>query len=205
MEKTGGSQRKTWHKLMDRNVVFSLALASGVAAIIAVLLILNSGWSFVTFNSSTFATTVQQFNNQTYISQLGLNSTEAANAITVLEGESTLAVAIQQSLFVFLPLLTIAGAFMMVTAFYLRSRKRKVASYGVAFSIIFTLLFFVGLLIYLPIAPSNVSVFFSYLGLFTGAAVEMVAAYALILVYVILGALASIFGLYRLLLVHENQ
>jgi uncharacterized membrane protein len=169
------------------------------------LLILAAGWNFVTFNASAFSSTyLQPLSNSSFLVSQGINSTQATYLQEIYSGLYSLSTVLQQSLLVFLPILAIVGAFMMLTAFYLRSKSRKTLSYGVIFAMVFSLLFFIGVLIYLPIAPSNVAVFFSYLGSFTGNALELGAAYVLLFAYVVLGLLASIFGLYRLLLSHEN-
>lgn len=203
MEKATIPRRSILHLLTERKVIFSIALASGFAAVISVLLMMNAGWAFLTFNSNNFSSLSQQLLSNS--SLLASANISASSLASFLNGELSLSLTVQQSLFVFLPLLAIAGAFMVITAFYLKSKNKKVASYGVAFAVIFSLLFFIGTLVYLPIAPSNVSVFFSYLGMFTGNVLEMVAAYVLLFAYVILGLLASVLGFYRLMLSRGNE
>ena len=175
---------------MPRFAVIS-ALVSGVSAIVAAIIAIISNWSVVTFNSGALSSLLSQYTNQAG------NSTAQQIAYYILGVEAG-AKSLRSALFVFTPLLVIGGAFMIVAAIYLMSRSHDKLVLGGIFSVIFSSLVFIGLMVYVPFNSLAVSVLFSYLGNYSvsngGFALSV---FILFFVYFIFGLLAGLSALYR--------
>lgn len=191
MEKPATAHHNKWHFLAESRFLFSLAIVSGLCAIAAVLLLIYVSFGALSFNSTSFENTMAPYLNST--------NSSVSSFVTFVEQINTLTA---DALYLFLPLLGISGAFMLITAFYLKSKNRKTVFNGVIFSIIFSLFVFVGVLVYLPFSPGTVGFLFAYLGSLQGAG--LIAAYALFLTYVVLGLLCAVFGVYHLSLTSRD-
>jgi hypothetical protein len=176
------------------NLSFVIALLSGIFALLSAVLLTISGWSIITLNSANAQSLISQ-----YLSSSNSTLQQAAQELQYLLQITTL---VGQSLvYLFLPLLAIAGAFMILTAFYLRSKNKKRVIYGTALALVFSLFVFIGLVAYLPFSPATVSALFTYIGTFQGGnSGEIMAAYGLFMAYIVFGLAAAIFGLYRVAL-----
>ncbi|MCL4400728.1 MAG: hypothetical protein M1348_01960 [Candidatus Parvarchaeota archaeon] len=192
MERSPASHINKLRKLTGSKFLFVLSLLSGICALSAVVILTYVSWGALTFNAASFQSVVAPYLNST-------NST-LSNFIGFVEQVNTLTA---DSLYLLLPLLGIAGAFMLLTAFYLKSKSAKTLTQGVLFSFVFSLFVFLGILFYLPFSPGTVGFLFAYLGSMNGAG--LIAAYALFLAYVVLGMLCGVFGLYRLVLIEKGQ
>ena len=90
------------------------------------------------------------------------------------------------------PLLIIAGIFMIVSAFYLKSKDSENRHFGVFLTFLFSIFAVLGLLIYIPFNSLAVLILV-YLPLTTLGAV----AYALMVVYIVLGLIAGALALVK--------
>ncbi len=168
---------KGWRNVKFLSFVF--ALVSGIAAIAGGLTALVGNWSVVTFDQGALNSLLQNTSNATLQSYLSILSQGA--------------VSLQEALLLLVPLMVIAGTFMIISAFYLRSKNRERVRIGMIFTVIFSMFVFIGILVYLPFNTLAVAILFSYLGFNnTTVSASSIAVYALFLAYIILGILSPI-------------
>ncbi len=172
--------------LSKKRVPFIFGFIGGIAAIISGIVALVGNWSIVTFNPSSLTALY----NQLIANSSSTNSTNLANYISLL---SQGAVSLRNALLLYVPLVVIAGAFMLLAAFYLKSGDKRNTKFGIIMMIIFSMFVFIGLMVYLPFNPIVISILDSYLGFNNGTnSAVAIATYGLFLAYFVLGMLAAI-------------
>ncbi len=153
---------------------FSLAVSSGVVAIISGILVIVSNISILTFNSQSV---LNELNSTSAV-----NSTTAAYISLAFNGISS----VKNGIIVLAPLLMIAGIFMIISAFYLKSNDLKNRRFGVFLTFFFSLFAVLGLLIYVPFNSLSVLILV-YLPLTAEGSIT----YGLFLGYIIIGIAAG--------------
>ncbi len=187
---------------LNWKITFSLALIAGLCAVMAAVLILYASWSAVTFNSSSFYSQAQQILASTY----GNTSANYTQGITAASFLISLTVGVKNASLLFVPIVAIAGALLLLTAFYFRSRYKRTVLYGTIFAAVFSMAAFIAILSVVPISSDTVAVLFGYLGTYSGTNALVVAlAFGLFLAYMVFGLLAAAFGIYRLSMMPEHQ
>ncbi len=205
---TSRSDKSALRFLRNRLFLFWVAIASGASAIISGLLYLYSGWWTLGLTPASL-TSLEQTINSTYAT----NATLAQELLVLVSQGYTAGITIRDGLFVLVPLLVIAGAFMILSAFYLKSRSKEMSFTGSVFCTIFSVVVILGLMVYFLISPLTISELFGYIGAFglqnsslsssltqTGGTYnssEFIEAFSLWLAYMLLGLLAAIAGFYR--------
>ncbi|EFD92980.1 MAG: hypothetical protein BJBARM5_0275 [Candidatus Parvarchaeum acidophilus ARMAN-5] len=153
---------------------FWVALISGILAIISGILVIIGNISILTFNSQSVLN--------------ALNSTSALNSSTeayiglAFNGISS----VKNGVIVLAPLLIIAGVFMIIAAFYMKSKIPQNRRFGLFLTFLFSIFALLGLLIYVPFNSLAVLILI-YLPLTSIG----LAAYIIMVIYIILGLLAG--------------
>jgi hypothetical protein len=185
------------HKLlMNPNFSFYLALMSGISAIVSIIATVIAAWDILTFNITAFQSAANQYLSYLY---------NTSNATAVQYGQYLTSVTqstvliLRNAFSLFVPLLAIAAVFMIIAAFYLHSKDRKTVFNGIVFSIFFSAIVLLGVLLYLPFAPTTVAMLFSYLGSYsTSGNVFIIVMYVFFLLYIVLGIISAMTSVYRM-------
>ncbi len=201
MEKSTSERHTKLHWALNWKVTFSLALTAGLSGLSAALLMLYTAWSSITFASSSFYTEAERILASTY----GNGSVNYTNGLQYVTGVINLTNGIKDGALLFVPLAAIAGALLVVTAFYFRSKRRKTVLYGCIFSAVFSMVGMASILAVVLLSPNTVANLFDYAVISSSTGGYAVPAFGLLLASMVLGLFALIFGVYRLSLMPERQ
>ncbi len=170
-----------------RFISFILAMLSGITAIASAVAALVINWGILVSNTGTLSSNIYN----SLLNVYGyLNVT--VNTSQVLQYAQNLATVesyLQQGLFVFIPLMIIAGAFMIVSAMFIKSKNKERERMGTIYTVIFSILTLIGFMVYLVLNPTAFIALFSYLG--SGGSTAYLV-YGLFMSYIILGVLSTI-------------
>ncbi|EEZ92471.1 MAG: hypothetical protein BJBARM4_0950 [Candidatus Parvarchaeum acidiphilum ARMAN-4] len=157
---------------------FLLAIVSAVVAMASGILTIIGNLSILTFNSQSILNAAANSSNSTTLQYLDL----ALNGIS----------SVKNGVIVLGPLLIIAGIFMFIAAFYLKSTNKENKSFGTFLVFLFSVFALLGLLIYIPFNSLSVLILV-YLPLSTVGAIT----YGLIIIYIIIGLIAGAISLLK--------
>ena len=157
---------------------FLLAIVSAVIAMASGILTIIGNLSILTFNSQSILNAAANSSNSTTLQYLNL----ALNGIS----------SVKDGVIVLGPLLIIAGIFMIIAAFYLKSANKENKVFGTFLVFLFSIFALLGLLIYIPFDSLSVLILV-YLPLSTLGAIT----YALIIIYIVIGIIAGAISLLK--------
>lgn len=172
------NERKEELNVKKLPITFILAIVSGVIAAISGILTIVGNLSILTFNSQSVLSAAANTSNSTTLQYLSL----AVNSIS----------GVKNGIIVLSPLLIIAGVFMVIAAFYLKSKSRETRTFGVFLVFLFSLFALLGFLIYIPFNSLSVLVLV-YFPLTTIGKI----AYALMIIYMVIGIITGAIALLK--------
>ncbi len=195
--------KKMHNTLMSPKFSFYLALSSGISAIIATIATVISAWSILTFDLASFQSAANQYLSYLYNSS---NATALQYGQYLTSVTQSTVLTLRSAFSIFIPLLVISGLFMIIAAFYLRSKDSKKVFSGMIFTIFFSALVFIGIIVYMligtatnnPTISTTVAMLFSYLGSYpTSGNPYIVIMYVFFTAYFVLGIISAMVSVYR--------
>jgi hypothetical protein len=187
MEKAEDHRQHSKHGsvLHDARLPFILTLVSGLSAIASAISALAYGWGLLTTDTSSLysqycGALVGAGTNATY------NASQTAVCTVIIALDK-----IAASLYIYVPLLIIIGAFLVFVSVYYRGEMQSKKWIRSAFSIVFSVSGFVFIMLYLPFESTVIAALFSFIGTYVLVLATFVA-------YVILGVAGGIMGFYQL-------
>ncbi len=172
--------KESEHESKKIPFVFITAVVSGIIAMLSGILTIVSNISILTFNSQSVLSTLN--------STGAVNSTTTAYLDLAFNGISS----VKDGIIVLGPLLIIAGIFMVISAFYLKSKNKETRNFGVFLTFLFSVFALLGLLIYVPF-NSLVVLILVYLPLTTLGQIT----YGLFIIYIVIGLLTGALALLK--------
>jgi hypothetical protein len=159
-------------------ITFILAIISGAIAISSGILTVVGNLSILTFNPQSVLNAAANTSNSSTLQYLSL----AFNGIS----------SVKNGIIVLGPLLIISGIFMIIAAFYLKSKNRETRNFGIFLTFLFSIFALLGLLIYIPFNSLSVLVLVYFPLTVLGS-----IAYALIIIYIVMGIAAGAVSLLK--------